>query len=738
MSDIRQFGLWQKLLGGVSVFGMAGALLLAPAYAQAAGAADDEEIIVTARKKEERLQDVPATIAAVTADQISNAGARKLSDLSAMTSGLSYVGLGGSQTLISVRGDSNKIGSGETGTGVFIDGIFVSRGTQLGVGPVDVARVEFLKGPQSTLFGKNTIAGAINIITADPTWENYNEIEAGYGGSSENGENLWHAQFIASGPIVADKIAGRITIAHQQRDGYLYDSGTGVRGLGYDATYIRGKLLFHLADNVNWRVSASYRKDNAPRMEAAVPGSGTTVLQARPGIPAPIFPASIWESYSNFQGFARSRSASFTSDLSVETFIGTITALTNYQVNRQYFATDTDTTRYQVGASRVLDDGNTFSQELRLVGSSGRISWLGGLFYFRDDVKTTHQTVTFGPDSANYAGGVGFQDVNFPVSTTTKSVFAQIGYDVTEDFNITAGLRYSEDEKSGYVRLALLNLTGGLFREVVPATNRSATFRSTTGSITATYRLNDSALLYASYSTGNKAGGFAGVASPTTVQIPFDEAEVAATEIGIKSDWFDKRLRVNLSIFNNDYDNLQLAQAVPIAGVVQTITQNAAKARAYGADLEVRAFITPELEFNLSYTYLHARIDEYLFAPGVVLTDITPARNPDHSGVVGLTYTTALGDGELRLNGNVAFKSKYNNDIGRSAAGVVLLAPTPAYELFNAQISYAWDDYEISAYVKNITNEEYYVAQVIAIPGSFYYGSPGEPRTFEVTLKARF
>ena len=134
----------------------------------------------------------------------------------------------------------------------------------------------------------------------------------------------------------------------------------------------------------------------------------------------------------------------------------------------------------------------------------------------------------------------------------------------------------------------------------------------------------------------------------------------------------------------------------------------------------------------------HARIEQYLIVPGVVLSGIAPARNPEHSGVVGLTYTTPVGEGELRINGNVAFKSDFNNDLVRNSAGVVLLAPTPGYELFNAQISYAWDDYEVSAYVRNITNEEYYVAQVIGIAGSLYYGSPGEPRTFEVTFKARF
>ena len=198
----------------------------------------------------------------------------------------------------------------------------------------------------------------------------------------------------------------------------------------------------------------------------------------------------------------------------IDTDIGTITSLTNYQLTETYFATDTDTTRYSVGISRVHDEADTFSQELRLVGSSGRFSWLAGLFYFRDHVSDVHQVVTYGVDSANYASGIGYQDVYQPTSTTTRSAFAQIGFDVTEDFNITAGLRYTEEEKEGEVRVALLNLSGGLFREVVPMTHRKADFDSVTGNITATYRLTDSAILYASYATGNKAGGFAAVIPP--------------------------------------------------------------------------------------------------------------------------------------------------------------------------------------------------------------------------------
>lgn len=696
------------------------------------------EIVVTARKREERLQDVPSTIAAMTGEQLADSGARKLSDVSNLTSGVSVVGLGGAQTLVSVRGDSNRIGSTEVGTGVFVDGVFQARPFGLGLGPVDVTRIEFLKGPQSTLYGKNTIAGAINVITNDPTWEPSGEVDVGYGGSSQDGERLWHALGVVSGPVVADRVALRLVVSRSQRDGYVSDPVSGQRGSGYDATDVRLKAWLKPFEGADWRLTASYRDDDAPRMDVVVPGSGTVIGNARPATLQPTFYGSIWRSRTNETLFARTLARSYTSDFSWSTPIGTVSSLTNYQTLKTNFFTDADTTQYGIGATNVREKAKTFSQELRIAGDQGPLNWLAGLFYFDDDVPVTEQSVFWRPDSVNFGAGIGRQYVFFPVSTRTKAVFGQLSYDLTDRLNVTGGLRYAEDDKRGDARLSLYALNGSFLRDVVPLTHRHAEFSGVTGNVVASYKLSPTAMIYGSYGTGTKSGGFGGVSSAGAAVLPFDEAKVEASEVGLKSDLLDRRVHLNLALFNNDYENLQLTQTTLVQGAVTTITTNAAKARAYGADVELSAVLTPELRLNAAYSYLHARIGQYQIAPGVIFTDIAPPRNPTHSGFVGLAYAHQLADGEVRLRGDVTFKSRFNNDINRSAANAPLLAPAKGYHLFNAGVAYGWRNYELGAYVRNIANEEYYIAQVIISPGTYYYGVPGEPRTFEVTLRAEF
>ncbi|MGI4748288.1 MAG: TonB-dependent receptor [Janthinobacterium lividum] len=587
--------------------------------------ADTGDIIVTARKRDERLQDVPSTITAISGARLEDGGGRKLTDLTAATSGISFVSLGGAQPLVSVRGDSNRIGSSEVGTGVFIDGIYVSRASQLGTGPVDVARVEFLKGPQSTLYGKNTIAGAINILTNDPTWKLEASVEGGYGGSSQNGETLWHAQGIVSGPIVEDKLAVRIVVSREKRDGYLYDPATGQSGLGYDATYVRGKIWIKPAPDVDWKLSASYRKDNAPRWDTAVLRPGGAVVLGRPGLaPLPVYD-SIWQAGTDITPYTRTHATSFTSDLKVATPIGDLTILTNYQYQDTTYLIDSDKTRYAVTTNQAGERSSTFSNEVRLAGSSNGISWLAGGYLFSERVPTNFSYAYYYQDSSNFLNGVGSQLTDSTNGKNeTLAAFGQLGYDLTSRLNLSGGLRVARDSRESSLTTTVYSPAGLLTRTAIPTTFRQAAFDSLTGNAVATYKFTRDAMLYASYSTGNKAGGFGSAATPAAALVPFKEAKVKAYETGFKSYWPSLGVRLNVSGFYNDYSNLQLQQTLVIGTAVTTITTNAAKAKAYGADVDLTIGITPHLQATAAYTYLHARINEYLYAPGVVFGGFAP------------------------------------------------------------------------------------------------------------------
>ena len=303
-----------------------------PEYVEIAAGIDD--IVVTARRRSESLQSIPASVSAVSGDTLEQLGTRQLSDLQKQVPGLSFSSFGGSQPLISMRGDFNRIGSTEPGVGFFVDGVFLTRFTLLNQNPLDVQRIEVLKGPQSTLYGKNTVAGAVSIITADPTfnWEGYADV--GYGRSSQV-EDLYHLTGVISGPLVDDRLAIRLagTIAH--RDGYIRDRTDGIRGLGYHDEYLRGKLLFTPSDNLTIKLGASYNNRNAPRMDHMLTFPGAIVQFSVPGANLPgVYGPSVWHSGASFQPETRTKSWQVTAHVDLDTPIGTISSITAYQNSR--------------------------------------------------------------------------------------------------------------------------------------------------------------------------------------------------------------------------------------------------------------------------------------------------------------------------------------------------------------------------------------------------------------------
>lgn len=723
--------------------------LATPAFAQTAtvpAAAGDyvvDDVIVTARRREERIQDIPASVAALGGEALRETGVRTLRDLTSQISGFTYTGFGGGLPLVSIRGDSNRLGLTEPGTGFFYDGIYLNRLSQLGVAPIDAARVEVLKGPQSTLYGKNTTAGAINIISNDPTWEWEGRAEAGIGTGAHKDEMIWHAEGYISGPIVADKIAFRLAGARQKREGYVVSRDNRFRGMGYNAEYVRAKLLINLTDDVRWELSGQYRRDNAPRFEGLTTGPGTvSAFQQRPGTGTATLGPTIWDRGGDIKPFSIARSTLLISELSVDSAFGTVTSLTSYQMSRSKTQFD-EGTEFPIFAIRGKDYNNAFSQEFRLAGSGGGFTWLGGVYYLDDMAKEAFQNTQFLPSSAGFPTGLGRQLFNFPTGGETAAVFGQVGYDFNDRLNVTGGLRYSYDRRERSYSFDTFTTAEVVRPGGFAITRMAKSFEAVTGNIVASYKLAPDVLTYASFSTGTKQGGFSNGTNPTVASLPYKQQEVEAYELGVKSDIFGRKVRLNVAGFYNDYSNLQIAQAAVIilpGGIssVANITANAGSARAYGVDVDATAAITQSLKLEVAYTYMDAIIQKYNFAPGIVLRDVRQTRSPKHSGRVGLTYEAPIMDGNFTLNGNVVFKSRFVNDINFTG-GILYQAPEPGYHTFNMSASYEFGDgYTVSAYVNNIANKQYYLAKAIFTPTSFYNGVPGEPRTFEISVSKQF
>jgi iron complex outermembrane receptor protein len=692
------------------------------------------------------VQDTPFSIAAPSEETLRIRGVTDIEGVAQNVAGFSVQNLGPGQSQVAMRGvSSGQIARDQPGVkeqvGAYLDDSPISLSLFTpDLDLFDVSRVEVLKGPQSTLYGKNTLVGALNIITTDPKFNFGGYAEAGYGRGSHGNENLWHIEGAVDVPV-ADKAAIRLTAAHQKRDGYVTAPGTKFRGLGYDTDYFRAKLLAELTDDLTWRASASYRDDNSPRMDVLTNDPGTVIaFQQQPGTGVQTFGPTVWDSRADFQGFSKNKSWLFINQLDYETSVGTLTSLTSYQISKSDTITD-DGSAQRIITIRLLDNNKAFSQEFRLAGSGGGFTWLLGAYYLRDRQQDYVQTVEFQEDSSLRRTLNGARRViTFPTSGNTYAAFGQVGYDFTESFNLTGGLRYASDKRYGFTDVRIYTTTGAEFPTNFGPVNRSKTFKALTGNIVASLKLAPDVLTYASFSTGNKQGGYTPGSTPAAAIIPYKEVMVDAYEVGIKSRPF-RGSTLNVAGFYNKFKNLQVQQTLPGTPPL-TITTNAAGARAYGADVELAVDLLPTLRFDALYTYLHSEIQDYIVqsAPLVVLDGVPTTRSPKHSGRAGLTYHDTLFGNGFELNGNLQFKSKFTNDL--VATGNLpsqrFLAPTPGFHTWNASLSYDIGTFRISAYIRNITNKQYYLAKVIQSPAAYYSAVPGEPRTFELSVRKTF
>ena len=724
------------------------------------------EITVTARRQQENLEQVPASVQAVTGEDLSSAGVRKMTDITSLVSGLVFQSIGGNQQELSLRGSTNRIG-GTSGVGVFQDGVALDI-TQLTLGAIDVARVEVAKGPQATLYGRGTQGGAINWVTNDPTPYYEGSMEIGGGGSTVNDEKLWHALAIVSGPLAGDSLLGRLVVSEEERDGWAYDPVTGWRGLGYDRQFVRGKVKWLANDSFDLVVMAAYMHDN--------PTQGTTYFPPPPGspsiyplfidsrpvvgcIPCPVdFGKNIWDTRFTIKPTGLSQDASFNVEANWRTDIGKLTSMSSYSHTDTNSLLDADGTQYPLVQTQYPGVVERMSEELRLAGGD-RLKYVTGAYWLRT-LSGADSLLTAGPGSILY-DGAGSYAVPSPLGTATSltpsdtnltsySVFGQLGFDFTERFNVTGGVRLQRDQFNGTTETIVTRVNGSQVQ--TGPFYRTADFDGWAGNLVSTYHFNPDMLVYASYGRGNKPGGLNGGSTAVVADTPFGQEKVNSFEVGFKGEMLDHRLRTNLTIFDAQYQGLQLQRTqivqifpLPAPGTLTSLTTNAASARADGADLDIAYLLTRTLRFSLSYTnYLDAKIGRYTLVAGTPLTgDLSGQplwRSPRNSGTAALSWSDDVGPGRLSIEPYVYFSSQYANDyFTPPTPGLpVQLAPTQAYHTLNFTTSYAWGNWEVSAWGHNLLREQYIVAAELNQYNQLPLGNAGEPPTYEITVKRFF
>ena len=765
--------------------------LAGPAYAQAADPAvaapeasesdtgQIADIVVTARRVEERLQDIPASVAAITGDQVARMDS--LADIQSLVSGVTFQTVG-PIPVVGIRGFGNRSIAGNpsnSAVGIFQDGVFVTPSLSTVINRTDTARVEIAKGPQSTLYGRGSFTGAFNIVTADPTDDLSGYIDAGYGLSSVEGEDLYHVQGAISLPL-SETLSVRLYGLHEKRDGYTYDSLTGNRAGGYDRQIGRIKFLWQPSDVVTARLSAAIYRDDIPfpfvtagRVRAPL---GQNILFANPFNPAARaalkFGDSVFDAQYAFPQRNKIKGEDVTLDLRFRTPFGELASLSNYQNSTldPFFSLDATRLAWATGSSPY--DEKRYSQELRLSNKTGRLSYLAGLYFLNTKVEqgggkifdVTTPFATFGP------GSVQFDDP-FPAlpppplsallqpaftETDAYAVFGQLGYDITDALNLTVGLRYGQDEIEGTAGVGLVTRTG-IVIPATPITYRRAVFNAVTGSANLSYTVAPDVIVYGSFARGNSPGG---LNTGAFARQNFGEQEVDAYELGLKSRLLDRRLQLNLALFENRYSDLQLSQNVLLGGQLTSFVSNAAKARGRGFDMDAVAVLSDAIRVGVQYTYVDSKITSFFIPPRpaiqVDLTGVPLVRSPKHSLNGSITFSHDIGPGKFEFTATESYTSSYTNDYQGVPAGTAfpgipgVLAPgvttsqvlalyrTKGYALTDLNASYSLDAWEFSASVRNLFDKEY-IATVLAFDTvTNPLELPGRPRTIEVGVKYKF
>jgi len=738
-----------------------------------------EEVVVTARKREENLQDTPLSVAAFTANEMKVRQIHSSDQLSQITPNLSFSSQApssgsnaSSQIFIRGIGQTEFLPSTDPGVGLYIDGVYMARSVGGTLDFADLERIEVLRGPQGTLFGRNTIGGAIDIHTRKPSEAFGGEVEIKVGS-----DNQLELMADINLPI-SENLLTKISVGKRDRDGYVKRLVDG-DDLGDDNTVgARAAVLWTPNDDVRLFWTADYNKEDengSPQVFNSISSGNlfASTSSARAGCPAPGTELADprcannqWDAgpYANNGTFpVASELEGWGTQLTIDWDLDwvSIKSITAYRDMEWYASRDADNTPFTILHTQNDDTQEQFSQELQFSGTAmeDRLQWLVGLYYFEEEATDDYYVpITFGDFKT---GG--------DVDNDTQAIFAQATYNFSNALSLTIGLRSSEEtkrftpdqgalttyvfpiadsEKSG--GMYLHPVTGELFPIVAagaaaavsagtpffPAGEVENDITETTPMINLSYRWNDQIMTYVSYSEGFKSGGFnARNVKPGPEVREFDPEFAETIEVGFKTDLFDGSLRLNGAIFTTDYTDLQFI----IREDFSPITFNAGAATIDGFELEWTWVPTSQIHIVGGLGYIDGDYDELspeLIANGGVFLNSAMPHSPDWSGNLGVAYSIELGDmGSLTPRVDWSYRSKvyFNAENTEEIA-------QGSYSVVNAALTWysADETWQVIAAVNNLTDETYRVAGNSSLTASAAYAESTYAREREYSLSVKF
>ncbi|MEM7639128.1 MAG: TonB-dependent receptor [Pseudomonadota bacterium] len=722
-----------KLLASVWAAGLATALPQSAIAQEAGNASDDADkrlgtVTVTAQFREQSLQDVPNAVTAFTAETIKDAGMRSTEDFIALTPNVtfddSFTYL---NSFVVIRGVT-QINNADSPVAIIVDGVPQNNQKQFKMPLFDVEQIEVLKGPQGSLYGRNAIGGAINIVTAQPT----NEIE-GFASAEAANAGAYRVQGGISGPIIEDTLLYRLSASHYQTDGLIENAflGQEVDFVDQDLS-VRGKLAFTPNDRFSLDLRAAYNDVDAGSSYDTIVNSGNN-----PDFRSDNDANDIFDPTSNFAGFTEAETTEFTAKAEWALGDTIATYILGYTDLKEIYRADLDfsnPTQGTFGAFGELGQGQNLgveltSHELRFVSPDDRaFRWLGGAYYL--DTKRDLRTRAFldlDGQASQFVDGVVIIDRNEANENTAWALFGQVEFDLNDRATLQIGARYHEDERN----------------QTIPGTagsDRSETFDSFQPKVTLSYDFTEQVIGYATYSSGFRSGGFN---APGVVLEEFDDETLSNFEVGFKSEFADGRGVLNAAAFMTQSDDFQFF-FVDVSTISQIIS-NLDEVDIAGFDMDVQFQATDELTLygGLGFTDSEiksigsADLEAFLTSSGVDISQVIGASSPKTTELtlnVGGQFVKPLENG---FNLVLRADYEYQGDKYWQIDNVDVRDPI---NLLSLRAAIERDNWTLAIWGRNLFDEEYYAdfnpSEYAGAP--FDLGFQARPQTYGVELRYDF
>ena len=708
-----------------------------------------DEVVVTARRTEENVQQVPGAVSAFSERALERLQAQDTTGLQGAVPNLNIVqGRGSSNaTNFYIRGvgQPDALQTFDPAVGVYVDDVYLSRirGAQLDL--LDLERIEVLRGPQGTLYGKNTIGGALKLVTRRPgqDFRAMASVSAGNYGSLE-------AKASVSGPV-SDTLALGIAGIYSVRDGFVTDRFNNREYNDKNTQGVRGALAWTPTDNLTIDISADYSRDDAA-MTLGQPVNNLTTLFGAPllVVPNP-------NSY-NFTGAATSTlpnstelqhwgvAGTITYEISDSLTFKSITAYRNLQTDDYV---DIDATQLETGDVFVGVDQNQTSQEFQLLYSTENWNVVAGAYYLRENI--TSDQIAFADDLIG--GGITFtRFVADDLQTTSWAGYLNGAYRFSNGIGLSAGIRYTSENKD-YDRATSTVSSNPAFTSVTPFLYIDEdTWNDWSPMVSLDYQIDDDRMIYARISRGFKSGGFNGRANSAAERRAYDPEIATTYEIGAKTSWFDRSLRLNLTAFINEYEDfqarvssLELVLGVPTP---QLSVFNAGKLEIFGVEFEGQWTPVQGLLLDSQIGYLNADYKEFDdirftgFGNSRAFQD--PAFAPEWTARFGGQYEWSLnGSGHLQIGANARYRSEMSLAVDNTFTNTNVRNGlwSEEYWLYDARAVWQNEDRRLSLgiYGQNLSDEVYRTeGQEFSSVGSIRTAYYGNPRTWFVRATARF